>query len=180
MSIYSASELDSSFAGLDSTSASTSRFTVMGVPVDKMARGLGGGGNYLRKYIRQKGRLFGGGDWSWDGYYSRKYSKSMSWLFELLSEGPFFPLKKVHVLFSSTEIQYKFHVFSFRAFLCLRVVVFARLYKREDSETKYARKPFRLRFLVLFFFGGGVGGGGCIWGPSKCVAKRTTFWKIKT
>ena len=53
----------------------------------------------------------------------------MGRLFELLSEGPLFPLKKVHVLFSSTKIQYKFHVFSFRAFLCLRVVVFARLHK---------------------------------------------------
>ena len=83
MSIYSASKLESlvfsnyylralfltlkkvhvlfsstkiSFAESDSTSASTSRFTVMGVPVDKMARGLGR--DYLRKYIGQRGRLF--------------------------------------------------------------------------------------------------------------------------
>ena len=64
MSMYSASKLESSlirFAESDSTSASTSRFTVMGVPADKMARGLGGG-DYLRKYIRQRERLFEGGD----------------------------------------------------------------------------------------------------------------------
>ena len=87
MSIYSASKLESlvfsnyylralfltlkkvhvlfsstkiSFAESDSTSASTSRFTVMGVPVDKMARGLGR--DNLRKYIGQRGRLFERGD----------------------------------------------------------------------------------------------------------------------
>ena len=53
----SASELESSlisFAGSDSTSASTSEFTVMGIPADKMARAWGGkweAGNYLRKAI---------------------------------------------------------------------------------------------------------------------------------
>ena len=57
MSIYSASKLDSSFAGLDSTSASTSRFTVMGVPVDKMARGLGGGGELFEEIYPSKGAI---------------------------------------------------------------------------------------------------------------------------
>ena len=55
MSIYSASELDSSLAGLDSTSASTSRFTVMGVPADKMARGWGAiieEGDYLNISVK--------------------------------------------------------------------------------------------------------------------------------
>ena len=32
---------------LDSTSASTSKFPVMGIPADKMARGSGGGGGQL-------------------------------------------------------------------------------------------------------------------------------------
>ena len=68
MSMSSASQLESSLisvAGSDSTLASSSKFTTIGVPIGKLVIGVGAGGG-------------GGGDYSRDGYYSRKYGSLMT------------------------------------------------------------------------------------------------------
>ena len=76
------------------------------------------GGDYLREVINRGTAIIRGNTVKASLDFSNYYLRVL-----------FFPLKKVHVLFSSTKIQYQFHVFSFRAFLSLRVVVIARLYK---------------------------------------------------
>ena len=66
MSVSSASQLEwslVSFAGSDSTLASSSKFTAIGIPIGKPVIGVDGGG---------------GNDYSRDGYYSRKYGSLMT------------------------------------------------------------------------------------------------------
>ena len=166
MSIYSASELDSSFAGLDSTSASTSRFTVMGVPADKMARGWRAiieegdylkisvkGGDYLREATNRGTAIIRENTVKASLVFSNYYLRAL-----------FLHWKRFMFCFPRRRFNIKFHVFLLRAFLCLRVVVFARLYKTPRYRKKVRAKTisskiFLVGFFFFFFWRGGGGGG---------------------
>ena len=85
--------------------------------------------------------------------------------------------------FPRRRFNIKFHVFLLRAFLCLRVVVFARLYKTPRYRKKVRAKTISSKiFLVgffFFFFLAGVGGGGVFEGQVSVLLNARHFGKLR-